>query len=175
MKAAVLATLIALLVPPVHQTHNGESEDDARARYGVIAEAVADEALDDKRLALFLLTVARHESSFVRKVHSGKVRGDKGKSWSLFQFNVGRSPRSKVPGTSYRAHEIVGVDTASTSRAVDAAATWLRPMIKRCNGRPRCVFIRYGGISKSAAKSPRVRRMLDARVATYRRLSAKRK
>jgi hypothetical protein len=176
MKAATIAALIALLIPPANHKPAGETEDDARARYAVIAEAVHDVAGDDERLVLFLLTVARHESTFRRKVHSGATRGDNGFAWSLFQLNIGsRKTSTKIPRTEYTLGEIVGVDLASTKRATIAASTYLRPAIKRCKGAPRCVFANYGGLSKSEARKPERVKQLDVRVATYRRLVAKRK
>lgn len=165
MKTLVLA-LICLLVPPANQKHNGEDEDAASARYAVIADAVADESGADRRLAAFLLTVARHESAFVRTVHTGKRRGDRGRSWGLFQIMCGLRADSVVPATEYRAREIVGVNAASTRRAVDAAAVHLRKHIKRCKGQPTCVFKSYGGVSRTGDKR------IVARVNTYHRLTA---
>jgi len=167
MKTTLIMALLVLLVPPTK--HANETAAEVGARYGVIAIAIADETVDDRRLALFMLAIARHESGFSRDVHNGRRRGDKGRSWGLFQILVGRHADGLVPGTEYRAHEIVGVDAASTRRSVDAAATWLRPMITKCHGAPLCVFTRYGGVGRNPP--PEVLARLDARVATFRLLA----
>lgn len=168
MKAALVLTLITLLVPAKHQKHNDETEKAATTRYERIAEAISTESNDDKTLALFLLTVARHESTFRKDIHSGKQRGDAGHSWGLYQIRCGKDRNAFVPGTKYRAHQIVGIDLAATKRATHAAAIWLRPFIKKCKGNPMCVFKSYAGLSKT--EDPKVKTRLKARVKTYRRL-----
>lgn len=166
---ALLLAIMVLLIPPHYQTYNDEAEADARARYEVIAHAVAAEAGDDVMLARFMLTVATHESDYKRNIHSGKYRGDQGRSWSLFQILCGRSPSSDVPGTNYTASEIVGVDLASTERAAHAAGYHLRIAIRVCGGQPTCVFRRYGGVSKKN-ETPEIIKRIAARVATYWRI-----
>ena len=156
---------MTLLIPPSFQP---ETETDARTRYAVIASAIASEAGTDARLARFMITVAKHESSFARNVHAGERRGDGGRSWGLFQIMCGRHPTGIVPGTSYRARDIVGIDTAATQRAASAVAFHLRKGIKACSGAPMCVFKRYGGVSQTV--TPKQRKRLEARVATYWRL-----
>lgn len=175
MTAKLLLLLIALLVPPKHQTHNGETEEAARARYDVIAQAIHSVAGEDHVLAAFLVTVARHESTFRRDIHSGEVRGDGGWSWSLYQLNLGPRSDSVVPGTKWRARDIVGVELAPTRRATHSAAIHLRKAIKVCHGEPLCVFKRYGGVSKTMAKDKKVAERLRARVKTYRRVQWERK
>lgn len=164
-----ILVLISMLVPAKAQVRHGETEVDAKKRYAVIAEAVAGEAAGDIRLAHFLLTVAKHESSFTRAVHSGKKKGDGLRSWGLYQIMCGKSRNAVVPATQYRAHEIVGVDLAATKRATDAAAGYLRFAIRKCKGEPACVFRRYGGVSQTY--SPKVKARIDARVRTYRLLA----
>lgn len=78
-----------------------ESAEDATARYGDLAEAVARVAYDPDepplfagphgraKTALLLLSVAYHESGFRRDVGTGELRGDHGRSCSYFQFNIG--------------------------------------------------------------------------------------
>jgi hypothetical protein len=166
---AIIGALMALLVPPSKQP--GETESEATDRYHVIATAIADEAGQDRRLTLFLLTVARHESTFKASVHSGAERGDAGHSWSLFQLKLGRAADSRVPRTDYVARDIVGVGPRATRRAVDAAATWLRPLIEGCRGAPLCSFARYGGVDLATADAITMDR-LAARVRTYNRLVA---
>lgn len=170
MTVKLILLLIALLVPPKHQTHNGEAEADARARYGVIADAIAHESSGDVRLAAFLMAVARHESTFRKDIHEGSKRGDGGHSWSLYQLNCGPRSDAVVPGTKYRARDIVGVELAPTRRATHAAAVHLRKAIEVCKGEPLCVFKRYGGVSRTMAKDDKVRARLQARVKTYRRI-----
>lgn len=173
MKVLLILTILTILVPPkAHKHGTGESESDARERYGVIAEAIGAEADDDVRLAAFLMAVARHESTLRRDIHSGAKRGDGGHSWSLYQLNCGPRSDSVVPGTKYRAHEIVGTDLAATKRATFAAAVHLRKAIRACKGAPLCVFKRYGGVSKTMAKDSKVKERLEARVKTYRRIRA---
>jgi hypothetical protein len=159
--------LIVFLSPPSNQKWNGEDVDEALARYHVIAEAVTFEAGKDRRLALFMLATGKHESGFAIGVHAGKVRGDGGRSWGLFQLMCGKRPTCRIPGTSFEAREIVGVDLDSTRRSAKAAATHLRIGIEKCGGVPSCVFRRYVG-GKVPATDPRIR----ARVNTYLRLTA---
>jgi hypothetical protein len=173
MKTILILSILAILVPPkAHKHGTGESEADARARYEVIATAIEAEAVDDVSLASFLMAVARHESTLRRDIHSGKARGDGGHSWSLYQLNCGPRSDAVVPGTKYRAREIVGVDLASTKRATHAAAVHLRKAIRACKGGPLCVFKRYGGVSRTMAKDSKVKARLEARVKTYRRIRA---
>lgn len=163
MTELILALMIAL-IPPSYQ-----KDDNARERYYSIAAEIAWQA-NDQTLAFFLLTIARHESSFRYDIHNGDTLGDQGRSWGLFQFFCGRSSDAKVPGTDYRAHEIVGVGGVATARAVHAAVIWLKPFIKACGGRPMCVFKMYGGVGKHPDEKTRVR--LVERVTTYERLHA---
>ena len=172
MTSVIILALITFLVPPQHQKKR-ETIVEAKARYAVIAKAISAEAGADKTLALFLLSVARHESAFRRDIHTGTRRGDGGRSWGLFQIMCGPTTRSPVPmpfsrGTIYRAGQIVGVDYASTRRAAHASAIWLRRHIRRCNGKAMCVFKSYAGTSLT--HTPTMRKKLAARVKTYRAL-----
>jgi len=164
----ILLLMLSLVPVKAQEKYQGEPAAEARARYEVIARAIKDEVKGDMRLAKFLLTVGKHESSFSRKIHSGKKKGDGGRSWGLFQIMCGRYPVSKVPATKYQARDIVGVDYKSTRAAVDAAAGYLRFGIRKCKGDPACVFRRYGGISKT--HNPKIKKLIDARVRTYRKL-----
>jgi len=169
-----ILVIISMLVPAsAQEKFRQEPEAEARARYAVIAEAIAGEVGGDIRLARFLLTVAKHESSFARSVHSGKKKGDAGWSWGLYQIRCGRHPGARVPGTKYQAHEIVGVDLAATKRATNAAAGYLRRLIRVCKGEPLCVFRGYGGVSRTY--STKVGTRLNARVKTYKSLTRRKK
>ena len=178
MTAKIILALMVLLVPPKAQQAR-ETEADATARYSVIAEAIAAEAGDDARLARFLVTVARHESSFRRDIHSGKKRGDGGRSWGLFQIMVSEHATQLLPrkargtdGKLLRARDIAGTTPVATRNAAKAAAHYLRPIIEKCAGAPLCVFSAYGGVSKTRiAGDEKLRDRLAARVATYRRLA----
>lgn len=162
MKAAAILGLMTLLVPPKRQEINKESEADARARYAVIAGAIATEAKGDKTLARYLLTIVRHESSFVRGVHSGKLRGDAGKAVCVAQLLVGRGTDRF---TGRFAHQLVGTSPAATARCINTAAAYVRFARRRCKtGGPACVFQVYGGVRR--ASDPRIR----ARVNTYAKL-----
>ena len=163
---SILLLLLSLVPVKAQEKYQGEPAAEARARYEVIARAIQDETRGDIRLAKFLLTVGKHESSFSRRVHSGKKKGDGGRSWGLFQIMCGHAPISRVPATKYAASDIVGVDYKSTRRAVDAAAGYLRFAIRKCKGDPGCVFRRYGGISKT--HDPKIKKLIAARVRTYR-------
>jgi len=81
-----------------------------------------------------------------------------------------RYPASRVPGTPYKAGQIVGTDAASTRRAAHAAAIHMRSHIKICKGAPMCVFRRYGGIGNRKV-GPKTQERLDMRVTTFKRLS----
>lgn len=166
MSELILA-LMMILIPPKYQA---EDEADARERYYSIATEIAWATNDDQRLALFLLTIARHESSFRYDIHNGDKLGDHGRSWGLFQILCGTNRNADVPKTAYKAHQIIGVDTASTARAVDAAVIIVRPLVESCGGRPMCVFKAYGGIGKNVDEKTRTR--LVERVTTYKRLNA---
>lgn len=170
MKAAFIASLIVLLVPTSAHKFHGETPEQAAARYDTIAESMATVAGDDARLAAYLLTVARHESTFTLPVHTGKKRGDAKRSWGLYQIMCARYPASMVPGTAYRAGQIVGTDASSTLRATEAAAVHLRGHIKVCKGAPMCVFKRYGGVGNRKKIGPKTQARLNARVATFNRL-----
>lgn len=169
MKAAILLILMMFLIPAEKQKH--ETETESKDRYATIAKAISDESQSDKQLSLFLLTIARHESSFSKAIHSGKRRGDQGRSWGLYQMLCGRSKFAKVPGTKYKAKDIVGIDYKSTRRATYATAFHIRKIIKRCGGRPMCVFKVYGGVGKKTNKKTQKR--LEARVRTFHLLKRK--
>jgi hypothetical protein len=171
MNIAAIFALVCWLVPPHYQTHNNETEKAARDRYLVISHAIHDVTRDD-RLQLFLLTVARHETNYKQKHHSGDVQGDYGYAWGLFQLNLGSKRRDfEIPNTSYTLGDIVGTDAASTYRAVKVAADMLAPRIQKCGGQPYCVFRLYGGLSKDKIDKATHQRLL-ARVTTYRKIEA---
>ena len=168
MTAYTVYILIALLVHPTR--HADEPAADAWSRYGVIAEAIAAEAKGDEALTRYLLTVAMHESSFSRKAHDGRARGDDGRSWGLYQIMCGRRMNARAPGTDYEAHHIIGVGPKATRRATEAAAIHLRTHIAACKGAPRCVFLRYGGLKRMPAPG-KVADRINARLTTYGRLA----
>lgn len=165
---AILAAMIAL-VPPANQKQSGEAEPAARARYAVIANAIALEAKGDARLARFLIVTARHESSFAVTVHRGTRRGDGGRSWGLYQINCGKRRSSKCPRIPFRAGELVGTSKAATARATKAGALHLRKHVLGCKGAPRCVFRGYVGAPRGPM-SKRVAGIVLPRVTTYRRI-----
>lgn len=171
MRSALILSLVCWLVPAEHQTHNDETVDHAVERYATIADAVHEVAGADERLVLFMLTVGKHESHFRRVIHSGAERGDHGRSWGMFQKWIGRSRDARIPGTPYRARDIVGVDADSTRRAVEVAAADLAPCIERAGGRPMGVFKCYGGVG--AHPDEVTLKRLQARVATFNKLSIK--
>lgn len=169
MNAQAIATTIALLVPPTSHQYRGESETMAVKRYAGIAIAIDAVAKDDSRLARFLVTIAYHESSFRKDIQSGATRGDNGRSWGLYQFNIGLSRFYLIPNTELCAGDIVGLRYENTLAATWAAANFVGPIIEGCDGEPRCVFMRYGGISEEP--TGKVKRRIDARVTTYKRIS----
>lgn len=170
MKALLLIMLA--LVPLRSQTHRGEEEAAAKARYERIAAAIATEAAGDQALEAFLLSVARHESDYALDVHEGKRRGDGGRSYGLFQHQMppagSYDKYIRIPKhpKKWCAKDIVGTDEASTKRAVWTAAWVLRPKIKVCKGNATCVFKSYGGLGRGKMK-PKVKKRIEARVATY--------
>ena len=168
MKATFIAALIAMLVPTTSHKFHGETPEQAGARYDTIGRSMAQVAGNDVQLAALLITVARHESTFTLPVHTGKIRGDAKRSWGLYQIMCARHPGSRVPGTKFKAGQIVGIDAASTLRATKAAAIHLRAHIKPCKGHAECVLKRYGGVGRNASKKTLSR--IKARVSTYRRL-----
>jgi len=164
MKTLIILALMIGLVPPKYQK---EGEELARVRYQVIAAAISAEAKGDIRLARFLITVAKHESSFRLDIHSGKKRGAAGEA-GLFQVMVGKD--GKILRHKYTAKQVIGVSPEATARAVEVAAVYLRPIIVGCYGAPLCVFKRYGGIPRDRLTQGELRRRLLARVATYQQL-----
>ena len=169
MNELILVAMLSL-VPAKAQERHGETAEGAKARYGVIAKAIASVSANDRQLATFLIAVAKHESSFTRAVHSGKKKGDAGRSHSLWQLMCGRYPISICPRSGLMVKDIVGVKLAPTTRAAGAAGGHLRRAIKSCRGRAECVFKYYGGVSKTT--NLKVQGRIDARVKTYRRLRA---
>ncbi len=167
MKTLIILALMIGLVPPKYQK---EGEELARVRYQVIAAAISIESSEDRTLALFMITVARHESSFRLDIHSGSKRGAAGEA-GLFQVMVENDPPHRVIGHTYTATEIMGTDLKSTRRAAEVAAAFLAPRIDKCNAEPLCVFASYGGVSRSSGGV--VGKRLAARVATYERLRSK--
>lgn len=173
MKAVILALLCSLIAPKNQQ---GETLDEARARYETIAEAITWASDDSRTVALYLVTIARYESAFWRNVHEGSLGGDcdhdeEGKpimatckSWCAVQINFDK--RKHAPLTGYTREQLVGLDAASTRRCFETGAAFVRYALKRCGDRPACVFATYGGVSST---DPR----LASRVKTYRRLSRK--
>lgn len=161
MKAAIILALMCFLVPPERQRHNGEEADAARGRYQVIARAIASVA-ESRTEALYLVTVARHESSFAEPVHSGEVRGDDGRSHGLFQELCGRGDMAECPGGEL-AKDIQGTGEVATARATASALRLLRRAVGK-GASPADVFARYGGVRDR--DDPRIR----ARVATFQRL-----
>lgn len=173
MRELIFSLLISLIPLNVHEVTHDESEASARARYEHIAASVAEEAEDSHLLlALYLITVARHESALALPVHTGEVRGDHDRSWGLYQIMCGPHQTDPVPGTDYQARDIVGTTRAATERATEAAAVHLRAHMKRCGARNApCVFRAYGGVSKTATGP--VADRIAARVATFQRLLAR--
>ena len=170
MNELLFAAMLSL-IPAKAQVPHGETVDGATARYRVIADAIAGASTGDATLAALLVTVARHESDFRRAVHSGKVRGDAGYSYGLYQvrFN-GRHPGARAPRSTVRAFEVVGVDPASSRRAANLAAAYLKRAVKSCRARAECMFKYYGGVSKTT--NLKVQGRIAARVKTYRRVRA---
>lgn len=162
MKAAAIVVLMCLLVPP--GKHRTEDEDQARARYATVATAIAAEA-KTRAEALYLLTVYRHESAFHRDVHRGLERGDDAKSWCLGQILLGQHAWTKVPGTDYRARDLVGLELGATRRCTEVALTKLRRGIASCGAnRPTCVLRSYGGVTSKNHPG------ITARAKTFQRL-----
>lgn len=97
----MIAWLVAIMiiVAPPGRTPARESRADGEARYALIAAAI-EHAVGDvpplpgahgrERLALILTSVAFYESGFSLDVDTGARRGDHGRSWGLFQANLGR-------------------------------------------------------------------------------------
>lgn len=168
MTEIILAAMLTL-IPTKAQERHGEAAAAAAIRYAVVADAVADAANGSARMAALLLTVAKHESSLRREVHTGKIRGDGGRSWGLWQVLCGKAGDA-CPRTELEAFQLVGVDAPATRIAAGLAAQYLRAAGKRCRWRSRCIFMAYGGVSKTT--NLKVRGRIDARVKTYRFLRA---
>ena len=144
-----------------------ETREEGLARYEVIAVAIATAAERDAptwapTMARLLTTIAAHEGSFRRDIHTGIgapgiavgdcAWGHRGaiagscRSWCLVQVN--RAPHQRTPEGWLR-HEL---GPAST---------------------PLAMFLAYGGLRFAAPDSPAGKR-IAARVATYHRLSVPR-
>ena len=163
--------LIMCMLVPV-DSHHAEHVYETIDRYWTIADTMSRVSKGDRELAAYLITAARYESTYDLAVHDGSVRGDDGRSWSIYQINTGRNPLAMVPTRGvyrYLAKHIVGTDYRSTARATLAAAVHMRWHIKHCGrNAPLCVFNRYGGVPKNAGAKTRER--ISQRVTTWKRI-----
>ena len=177
---------------PVYEVRRPETYDEGVERYAVIAQALervltrTEWSFAPKRSWKFLVTIAFMESGFRRDIHEGwgtmaigdcdwkVVNGEQHpvpgtcKSHGLFQ-TMFFEPDRKWWG--YSRQDVIGLDHASTARAVFVAAKTL----ERCDAYCRlegpkpyeaCVFARYGAVTSVADKR------IQARVRAYNRLSA---
>ncbi len=94
--SAWLLSILLLVAPPGRTPH--ETAVDGAARYALIANAIAHAAEETpplpgehgrERFAILLAAVAVHESGLALDVDTGSRRGDGGRSWGLWQFNLG--------------------------------------------------------------------------------------
>lgn len=141
-----------------------ETAFEGQIRYQVIADAIANIASTDMRLAAFLLTVTFHESGWREDVHRGigeHSKGDGGQSWCLGQIMLGRKASTKV--FDYEARDLVGTDLDSTLRCMDVSARYLRHAMRK-GAPPEVVLARYGGVRSTKDKRIQKRAATFARV-----------
>lgn len=162
MTKIILWTMLALIHPA--------RRDPGIARYELIAEAIDQQSASIKEAAL-LIAVSRHESGdWSLAVHSGKVKGDDGKSWCLMQLMLGRSGSATLgpwrPPNGWHGEDIVGTERITTMRCVATGAAFLRHLRKRVckiGDGVRCMIATYLGL-RSSSRHPEVL----ARIITYR-------
>src|SRR5678816_1444999 len=83
------ALAVMLAVNPPGKT-SLETAEQGRARYGEIAAAIDGAAHGDRLLASLLLSVSFFESGWRADVDDGRVRGDGGRSCTLWQLQLTR-------------------------------------------------------------------------------------
>jgi hypothetical protein len=133
LKAALLSVALSLPSPWYPPGKNPETNEQYRARVGVIAEAVALEAdaaagwkWGTRALAVATLTLMYHESRFDLPVHSGDILGDHGRASCLGQIHVS----GLVPKQEWL--ELTGVDVDSTRRCARATMRLLVAQYRSC-------------------------------------------
>jgi len=170
---AVLALILTVAAPPGRSAHSRvevapdtyrlETRAEGLDRYRIVARAIAEASKGNLRMARILVTIAEHESSFRRDIHSCEKLGDRGHSYSVFQIRYGKK--------SKRGAAICGLDYDSTLRAARAAAKHVgRTSGQLCSSGPSCVaaFIRYSGLPRIVATTdPRYASKIAARARTY--------
>ena len=142
-----------------------ETKAEGMLRYRIIARAIAKAAAKDRGLARLMVVVAAGESGLRRDVHLGLTRGDKGKSWGLFQ-QLGDKLGERRVHEGWKLNEIVGDDDKRTLRAATVAARQLKRARRVCRWRRKgCTpYGIYGG--GVAISDPRIqlRLRIEARV-----------
>lgn len=135
LAAAILAAMLAANAPGrAVGEHVAETEDEGRARYAAIAEAIADVADDERepvRVATLLVAVSFAESAWRRDVDLGvgpHARGDRGRSCSLYQFHLGAA----VDRDGYDCNALLADRTLATRQALKA----MRRSARTCRALP---------------------------------------
>ncbi|HZO14971.1 MAG TPA: hypothetical protein VFB62_16965 [Polyangiaceae bacterium] len=110
-----------------------ETAGEGVARYATIARAIAEVSGGQCDLAARLIAIVHGESGLRRDVHSGvgnHARGDRGLSYGLGQRLLGAHGVTK---RGWRGKELVGLDLASTRRAVVTIADDLLRSENHCS------------------------------------------
>jgi hypothetical protein len=146
-----------------------ETEEEGRARYAVVAQAIAEVSGGSRDLAARILAVVHGESGMRKDVHSGvgkHAKGDRGRSCGVGQRLLGDRGATH---RGFRCADIVGLDIVSTRRAIVTIAddlTRARGYCARIVGTTdfACAVACYGGLP-THSKDKRIR----ARVRSYER------
>lgn len=140
-----------------------ETRAEGLQRYRTIARAIAEASQGSRQLARILVTIAVHESSLRRDIHSCAKLGDQGQSYGPTQIKYGRG--------SARGRSVCGIGYGPTLRAFRASARRVgRLNGSLCSRGPNCVdaFVRYSGLLwEVATTDPRYANRIAVRGKTW--------
>jgi hypothetical protein len=142
---SILAAIVTLMPAPSPKWN--ETQDEFRARMGIVAKAIATasevaKAPQRRQLAMALVVTFWGESRFSPLIQTGEHRGDGGHALCLGQLHQGNLAREEWLAT-------VGADLDSTTRCATIsaqrmkAAWWYCHGLDAKNGWP-AAFILYG-------------------------------
>lgn len=173
----ILATVIQLTAGTNTYRLRAETQEEMTARYTSIAEDLASVVTasdplfpdDDNRVktAALMLSIASHESGFVKFVDGGRNRGDKGHSWCLMQVNVGYG--TLWYGTP-EMRKWTGVDLISDrKKCFKAGLEALRISITRCPAGPNGASLNMYATGKCEVPSEAAKKRWDLAMSLARR------
>jgi hypothetical protein len=166
--AAWLLSVMVSTIPPGRSkpANAAETADEGKARYGAIAQAIAEVVHDESEAPLFrmnggrqqtaalLLAVAFYESSWRRDVDLGigaSAFGDTGRSCGLWQAHIGK-------GTTLEGYSCTDL-VADRKKAARSALASMRRSANACRRRPMNEWLNVyaSGSCERGAKESRAR------------------